>query len=161
MKNIFFILAILVSSIGFSQDSISNFAEFAFVNSKVNGNTENGSSISLGTKFKKYSISVSYANYKSLSSLELVNQYDLVQKKNFRFGPSLGIGYTESCLTIDQNSFFFNHNHIGINKSPVITPAVNFYLYGILNLSVKYRLASDNVNSNGVIYSIGMKFNIK
>lgn len=161
MKKILFILTILVSSIGFSQDSISNFLEFSFANSNVKGSRENGSVISLGRRINKYSINVSYSNYKSLQSLEVNNQYNFVQKPNFSFGPSIGIGYAESSLNIDQNSFFYSHNNIDIKKSAIISTAVNFYLYGMFNISIKHRSGFDNLKGNGLVYSIGMKFDIK
>jgi len=160
MKKILFILCLFVSSLGMSQDTTGFFGGISVLTSKIKGNSEIGSNILIGNKFNRYSLSGSFSNYNSLNSIELVNQYNLIEKRSIVIAPSVGLGYAETSDLTNQNSLFFSRVHTNISKSFILTPSLNVCLSQFLNLSVGYRISSD-LNANSLVYSIGFRYNFK
>jgi len=161
MKNILFILCFFLSSVAISQDTTGVFGGISGLSSNIKGSSQIGSNVLVGGKFNRYLIGGSISIYNNLTSFDLLNQYNIIEKKNISVGPSINLGYGETSNNVSQNSLFYNKIHIDIVKTFILTPSLNLTFYKFLNLSVGYRFGTNNANINGLIYSFGFRYNIK
>ena len=163
MKRILFLLIALISLNLYSQDTLDrSYIGINLSLSNVKNNYTVGNSFTYGYNFNKFGASLEYSTYSnsksSLRSLEL----DLLKNLKvggFNVAPVVGLGYLQSTYLVGDNSFFYDKSHTSITKSFMITPGV-ILNKGIVNLGVRYRLTDNDDLSNGLLISLGLKFNI-